>query len=70
MLGDLSLLNRRLGAEEAGRPIADWVRAHGRPVDPAEWRGSPRRATARRAPGGIAAMQLYDLRPAPAAPPG
>ncbi|HXJ78446.1 MAG TPA: hypothetical protein VMS64_07155 [Candidatus Methylomirabilis sp.] len=35
MLGDLSASSRRLGGEAAGQPIADWVRARGRPVDPA-----------------------------------
>jgi 4-amino-4-deoxy-L-arabinose transferase-like glycosyltransferase len=54
MLGDLSFVSRRLGAETAGRPIADWVRANGTPVDPALWR-----AVADRRSG----MQLYDLRP-------
>jgi len=52
MLNDLSLVSRRLGAEVAGQPIADWVRANGRPVDPGLWRtnrGSP--------------MTLYNLRP-------
>ena len=38
MVGDLSIISRRLGAEEAGRPIVDWVRAHGIVVDPALWR--------------------------------
>ena len=51
MLGDLSLLSRRMGAEAASRPIADWVRANGKLVDPALWRSSPR-----------SAMTLYDLR--------
>jgi len=53
MLNDLSLVSRRLGAEAAGQPIADWVRANGTPVDPALWRTSRR-----------SAMTLYDLRPA------
>jgi 4-amino-4-deoxy-L-arabinose transferase-like glycosyltransferase len=52
MLGDLSLVSRRMGAETAGQPIADWVRANGKLVDPAAWR------TTRRS-----AMALYDLRP-------
>jgi 4-amino-4-deoxy-L-arabinose transferase-like glycosyltransferase len=52
MLNDLSLVSRRMGAETAGQPIADWVRAHGKPVDPGLWR------TNRRTP-----MTLYDLRP-------
>lgn len=47
MLGDLS----------AGRPLADWVRAHGQPVDVALWGGSgPDR-------GRGARRQLYDLKP-------
>jgi 4-amino-4-deoxy-L-arabinose transferase-like glycosyltransferase len=52
MLGDLSLVSRRMGAEVAGQPIADWVRANGKPVDSNLWR------TSRRSP-----MTLYDLRP-------
>jgi hypothetical protein len=51
-LGDLSPVSRRLGAEAAQWPIADWVRAHGRLVDPALWRGGVARG-----------IQLYDLRP-------
>jgi 4-amino-4-deoxy-L-arabinose transferase-like glycosyltransferase len=51
MLGDLSLVSRRMGADIAGRPIADWVRANGKPVDPALWRGTRR------------GLALYDLRP-------
>jgi 4-amino-4-deoxy-L-arabinose transferase-like glycosyltransferase len=54
MLGDLSAVSRRLGAEQAGRPIAEWVRANGRPVDPALWRADGRRADG---------LSLYDLRP-------
>ena len=50
MLGDLTLVSRRMGAEIAGRPIAEWVRANGKPVDPALWRGSRR------------GLALYDLR--------
>jgi 4-amino-4-deoxy-L-arabinose transferase-like glycosyltransferase len=52
MLNDLTLVSRRMGAEVAGQPIADWVLAHGKPVDPALWR------TNRRSP-----MALYDLQP-------
>lgn len=52
MLGDLSLVSRRMGAETAGQPIADWVRANGKPVDPNLWRMTRR-----------SAMTLYDLRP-------
>ena len=40
MLGDLSLVSRRMGGLAAGRPIADWVRANGALVDPALWRAA------------------------------
>jgi 4-amino-4-deoxy-L-arabinose transferase-like glycosyltransferase len=40
MLGDLSLVSRRMGGLTAGRPVADWVRANGTLVDPALWRAS------------------------------
>jgi len=41
VVGDPSTTGRRLGgAEAAGRPVADWVRAHGTLVDPALWRSS------------------------------
>jgi 4-amino-4-deoxy-L-arabinose transferase-like glycosyltransferase len=53
MLGDLSPVSRRMGAEIAGRPIADWVRANGRLVPSRLWRA-----------GWPAAMTLYDLHPA------
>ncbi len=57
LLGDLSPVSRRMGGEAAGRPVADWVRAHGALVDPSLWRSGP----SRRAMG--AGLQLYDLRP-------
>ncbi|HET8578785.1 MAG TPA: glycosyltransferase family 39 protein [Methylomirabilota bacterium] len=53
MLGDLSLVSRRLGAEVAQEPIARWVRSSGKLVDPALWRPPGSRRTA---------MRLYDLR--------
>jgi 4-amino-4-deoxy-L-arabinose transferase-like glycosyltransferase len=52
MLGDLSFISRRMGAEGAGKPITDWVYANGKLVDPALWRSSVRTR-----------MALYDLRP-------
>lgn len=54
MLGDLSRISRRLGAETAGRPIADWIRAKGKLVDFGLWQSS-----------GIEdhKLRLYDLRP-------
>lgn len=50
MLGDLSLVSCQMGA--AGRPIAECVRANGKPVDLNLWRSS-----------GRTSMTLYDLRP-------
>ena len=38
MLGDLSITSRRMGSEEAEKPIADWVHENGKLVDPALWR--------------------------------
>jgi 4-amino-4-deoxy-L-arabinose transferase-like glycosyltransferase len=57
MLGELSAASRFMGAESAGRPLADWIRAHGQPVDAALWGGS--------VPGGGRGTrrQLYDLKP-------
>jgi hypothetical protein len=57
MLGDLSIASRFMGAEAAGRPLADWVRAHGRPVDLALWSGPAAGF------GRGARRQLYDLNP-------
>ncbi len=57
MLGELSAASRFMGAESVGRPLADWVRAHGKPVDAARWGGSVPDG------GGGARRQLYDLKP-------
>jgi len=56
MVGDAQFISRRLGADEATRPIAEWVQAKGRLVDPALWHAS---ALGGRRSG----MRLYDLRP-------
>ena len=53
MVGDLSLVSRRMARNVAGNPVTDWIRAHGRPVDPALWRDA-------RLPYG---SELYDLLP-------
>jgi 4-amino-4-deoxy-L-arabinose transferase-like glycosyltransferase len=53
MIGDASQISRRLGADAAQRPIDDWIRTHGRRVDPALWR----------TPGSRTRGDLYDLRP-------
>ena len=34
MLGDLSYIDRILGAEEASKPIVEWAQANGKLVDP------------------------------------
>lgn len=62
MLGDLSNVSRRPGAEVARRSVDDWVRGRGTPVDPALWSGTD---------GRRGAMRLCDLRPEPgvASPP-
>ena len=54
MLGDLSRISRRLGAETAGRPMADWIRANGKLVDLSLWRSLGE---------GNYSLRLYDLRP-------
>jgi hypothetical protein len=63
LLGDLSPISRRLGGEAAVRPVAEWVRAHGAPVDPSLWRSAARGAGGSSRRGLGAAMELYDLRP-------
>jgi hypothetical protein len=76
IVGDVWGLRRWLGVEAVGRELAEWVRANGRPVDPALWRavagdGAPADESARGSSGRARAavvrrMQLYDLRPATA----
>jgi 4-amino-4-deoxy-L-arabinose transferase-like glycosyltransferase len=53
MLGDVASISRRMGADTAGLPVADWIRANGRLVPPGLWR---------RRHGG-SSLELYDLRP-------
>jgi 4-amino-4-deoxy-L-arabinose transferase-like glycosyltransferase len=55
MVGDAPFISRRLGADEAARPIAQWVEAKGQLVAPTLWRSS---ALGGRRNG----MRLYDLR--------
>ncbi len=54
MIGDASRISIRLGAESAGRPIADWIKANGRLVDSDLWRSFHDRNDK---------LLLYDLRP-------
>jgi 4-amino-4-deoxy-L-arabinose transferase-like glycosyltransferase len=56
MVGDAQLISRRLGADEAARPITEWVQEKGQLVDPTLWRSG---ALGGRRNG----MRLYDLRP-------
>jgi hypothetical protein len=60
MLGDASFISRRLGADVAARPIAEWVQEKGQLVDPSLWRVST-------LGGRRSGLRLYDLRPAPLA---
>jgi 4-amino-4-deoxy-L-arabinose transferase-like glycosyltransferase len=53
MLGDVAVVSRRMGADAAGKPVADWVRMNGRLVEQALWRSFRSRSS----------MELYDLRP-------
>jgi len=55
MVGDAPFISRRLGADEAARPIAEWVQARGQLVDPTLWRST---ALGGRRNG----MRLYDLK--------
>ena len=57
MRGELSIASRFMGAEAARRPLADWIRARGRPVDATLWSG-PAAAFGR-----AARRQLCDLHP-------
>jgi 4-amino-4-deoxy-L-arabinose transferase-like glycosyltransferase len=57
MLGELSIASRLMGAESAGRPLADWIRTNGTPVDPTRW-SSPSGGM-----GWPTRRELYDLKP-------
>jgi len=71
MQGDLSLIDRRMGAVDAGRAVSDWILAHGTPVDPVLWRADSSTrdeagaSSAWRAAGLARGLQLYDLKPRP-----
>ena len=60
MVGDASFISRRLGADAAARPIAEWAQEKGQLVDPSLWRAG---ALGGRRSG----LRLYDLRPSPLA---
>jgi 4-amino-4-deoxy-L-arabinose transferase-like glycosyltransferase len=68
LLAEPDLIDRAFNAQIVQAPLADWVRTHGKPVDPAEWRGpadAPAQPTPRRRGFGFAQAELYDLRPDP-----
>jgi 4-amino-4-deoxy-L-arabinose transferase-like glycosyltransferase len=54
MLGDLSVISRKLGAEAAISPLAEWVEANGKLVDSRLWRSGS---------GTGSRLRLFDLRP-------
>ena len=56
MQGDLSLIDRTMGAVSAGKAVNDWMRANGTLVDPALWWPGISTASTR-------GLELYDLRP-------
>jgi 4-amino-4-deoxy-L-arabinose transferase-like glycosyltransferase len=55
MQGDLSLIDRRMGAVSAGKAVNDWIRTNGTLVDSALW--WPGTST-----GSTRGLELYDLR--------
>jgi 4-amino-4-deoxy-L-arabinose transferase-like glycosyltransferase len=59
IVGDLTPVNRALGAERPNREVTEWIRAHGKPVAGTAWRG----------PGMGRGVRLYDLAPAVQASP-
>jgi len=68
MQGDLSLIDRRMGAETATGPVRDWIRQHGTLVDPALWGAgvatdNEATAAARRQARVVTGLELYDLKP-------
>ena len=68
MQGDLSFIDRRMGAETAAGPVRDWIRQHGTLVDPALWwagvaTDDEATAAARRQVRVATGLELYDLKP-------
>jgi 4-amino-4-deoxy-L-arabinose transferase-like glycosyltransferase len=63
LVGDGSPGLRRIFGEDGQKPLVDWIRAYGHPLNPAVWRSMP----GTNAEGGAAervGAQLYDLRSA------
>jgi 4-amino-4-deoxy-L-arabinose transferase-like glycosyltransferase len=63
LIGEGSQGLRRVYGENHQKELIDWIRANGRPVDPALWRTAGRDAPQGRA-AEAAGAELYDLRPA------
>ena len=53
LVGDVSTIAKRMGGDAADKPLADWIRQHGKRVDPLLWRTAPTRGN----------IELFDLRP-------
>lgn len=64
LIGGLDALGRR-PARVQQQELSDWIRAHGKPVDPALWRGpdAELQQLQRGRRGETALVELYDLRP-------
>jgi 4-amino-4-deoxy-L-arabinose transferase-like glycosyltransferase len=67
LIGGLDVFGRRPPAAQQ-QALNDWVRAHGKPVEPALWRApaaAEPEAGRRRGAGDLAAAELFDLKPGP-----
>jgi 4-amino-4-deoxy-L-arabinose transferase-like glycosyltransferase len=62
LVGEGSQGLRRIYGENHQKELIDWIRANGRPVDPALWRSATRDAPQARS-AEAAGAELYDLRP-------
>lgn len=61
LIGDLSPISKKMGAELAGKAVTDWVRAKGKAVEPNLWR--PDVSGSLRLSRRMGELELYDLRP-------
>jgi 4-amino-4-deoxy-L-arabinose transferase-like glycosyltransferase len=66
LIGDGSPGLRRVFGEGGQQALTDWIRANGRPIDPALWRSTGAAAAAMRSAESVGA-ELWDLRPSPSA---
>jgi 4-amino-4-deoxy-L-arabinose transferase-like glycosyltransferase len=63
LIGEGSQGLRRVYGENHQKELIDWIRANGRPVDPALWRSAAQETPQARS-AEAAGTELYDLRPA------